>query len=232
MSRFVPLLLKTHDGHPLPHTFFEGDGAGLLVILPGLHYSSDGPLLYLLAKQLQGAGWDTLGLMYGFQALMSFPWTEHVAETLSETTDAIRAAIDHRAYSRVAIAGKSLGSMLLAQLCAPGVVPEDARVAHLTPPIGNATFDAVFASTRQPAYIAIGTADSFYSGEAVASLKARRSTLIRIVEGADHGMDVPGNLAASLRAVGQVVHDVETFFLTGEIAGLEGPASPAQVSSL
>ena len=226
MSRFVPLQLKMHDGRPLPHTFFEGEGAGLLIVLPGLHYGSDGPVLYHLAKQLQTAGWDTLGLMYGFQASVAVPWTDHVAEILAECEAAAREAMGRRAYPRLGFVGKSLGSIVLAQLCANGAVPDGATAAYLTPPMGNPLFDSTFVATRQPAYIAIGTADSFYSEQAVAELRARRPALVRVVKDADHGLDVPGDLAASLRAVGQVVEDASSFFLTGEIPGLEGAARP------
>ncbi len=225
MSRFVPLPLKMHDGRPLPHTFFEGDGAGLLIILPGLHYGPDGPLLYLLSKQLQGSGWDTLGLTYGFQATMAFPWTDHVEEILEECKAAAGEAMRRRAYPRLAFVGKSLGAIVLAYLCTSGVVPEDALVAHLTPPLGSPQFDGAFAAARQPTYIAIGKADSFYSEPALADLQAHRPALVRVVKDADHGMDVPGDLAASLRAVGQVVEDMTAFFLTGKIPGLKGAAA-------
>ncbi len=44
---------------------------------------------------------------------------------------------------------------------------------------------------------------------------------VRILEGADHGLDVSGDLAATLRVVGQVVEDTTAFFLTGRVPGLE-----------
>jgi hypothetical protein len=154
MSRFAPLPLKMHDGRPLPHTFFEGDGAGLLIIFPGLHYGPDGPLLYHLSKRLQGVGWDTLGLTYGFQAKMAFPWTEHVPEILAEGKSAAEEAMSRRAYPRLSFVGKSLGSIVLVQLCSVGVVPDKALVAQLTPPIGSPQFDSAFAATRPVVYIA------------------------------------------------------------------------------
>jgi hypothetical protein len=221
MAGFQTLPLKTHDGRSLPHTFHEGEGAGLLLVLPGLHYGPDGPVLYLLAKRLQEAGWDTLGLTYGFQAAMAFPWTEHAGETLSECRTALEQAVGRRAYPQVAVAAKSLGTILLVQLCAQGVVPDGARVAHLTPPMGNPAFDAAFGETRQPAYLAIGTRDSFYDASALRAVTDRRPAYVRVLEGADHGLDVMGDLAATLRVIGQVVEDASTFFLTGSVPGLD-----------
>jgi hypothetical protein len=214
MSRFIPLPLKTHEGRPLPHTFFEGDGSGLLIVLPGLHYGPDGPVLYHLAKRIQNSGWDTLSLTYGFQASMTFPWTEHVAETMAETTAAVREGIAHRRYPRLGIVGKSLGCIVLVQLCSQGVVPPEALAAYLTPPVGNPMFDSAFAATRQPAYIAIGTADSFYSDTALAGLQERRPALVRVVQGADHGIDVGGLQPRSRRQAGR---GPRRAFLTGEV---------------
>jgi len=226
VGAFNPLPLKTRDGRALPHTFYEGESAGLLVVLPGLHYGPDGPALYHLAKQLQGSGWDTLGLMYGFQAAMAFPWTDYAGETLSECGAALGEVLGRRAYPRVGIVGKSLGTILLVQLCAQGRVPESARVAHLTPPLGNPAFDATFRETRQPAYIAIGTRDTFYDEAAVRAVARMRSAYVRVLDGADHGLDVSGDLAATLRVVGQVVEDTTAFFLTGRVPGLETSQAP------
>jgi predicted alpha/beta-hydrolase family hydrolase len=210
----------------LPHTFYEGEGAGLLVVLPGLRYGPDGPVLYHLAKRLQGAGWDTLGLTYGFQAAMAFPWTDHAAETLSECAAAFGEALARRAYPRLGVAAKSLGTILLVQMCSQGVVPDGAHMAYLTPPLGNPIFDSALGETLQPAYLAIGTRDSFYDAAAVEAAAGRPRTYVRVLEGADHGLDVAGDLAATLRVVGQVVEDAAGFFLTGNVPGLSPPSPP------
>jgi hypothetical protein len=159
--------------------------------------------------------------MYGFQAAMAFPWTDYAGETLSECGAALGEVLVRRAYSRVGIVGKSLGTILLVQLCTQGLVPDSAWVAHLTPPLGNPAFDAAFRETRQPAYIAIGTRDTFYDEAAVRAVAGMRPAYVRILDGADHGLDVGGDLAATLRVVGQVVEDTTAFFLTGRVPGLE-----------
>jgi hypothetical protein len=57
----------------------------------------------------------------------------------------------------------------------------------------------------------MGTADRFYDPLALERLKAGRPFELVLVEGADHSMDVPGDLAASLQAVRQVVTAVLEF---------------------
>jgi hypothetical protein len=223
MGAFLPLSLKTEDGRPLPHQYYEGDAAGLLIVLPGLHYGPDGPALYLTGKLLQRAGWDLLGLTYGFQTDPQLAWTERLNETLAETKTAIAVALGRRHRPLLGVVGKSLGSLLLAQLCGAGSIPKEARLAYLTPPIGNPFFDDGFAASTQSAYLAIGTADNFYNPEALQSLRDRRPFLARVLQGADHGLDVVDDLPATLRVVGQVAEDCAAFMRFGEVPGLESP---------
>jgi hypothetical protein len=57
----------------------------------------------------------------------------------------------------------------------------------------------------------MGTADRFYDPRALERLQAARPFELVLVEGADHSMDVPGDLAASLQALRQVVAAVLGF---------------------
>jgi hypothetical protein len=69
-------------------------------------------------------------------------------------------------------------------------------------------------------HIAIGTRDSFFNEEAVRAVADRPVTYVRILEGADHGLDVNGDLTATLRVVGKVVEDTTAFFTSGRVPGL------------
>jgi pimeloyl-ACP methyl ester carboxylesterase len=72
-------------------------------------------------------------------------------------------------------------------------------------------FDPIFNQTDQPAYVVIGTQDRFYDPQALESLLAGRPFELTVIKGADHSMDVTGNLKASLEAVKMVVGEVLEF---------------------
>lgn len=211
----------------MPHTFYRQESApgGLLIVLPGLHYGPDGPLNYHVSHGLRAKEWDTLGLTYGFQAAVKSGYMESWLTTLDECRDAIRHSVECRPYPIVAVVGKSLGSSLLATLGAEMPELATARLAHHTPPLGMPSIDDLLATARQPMYLALGTADNFYDPSRLSALRARRPMLVRVIEGADHGMDVPGDLQATMRAVRQVVEDTLSFVLTGTVDGLGGPAA-------
>lgn len=207
MAELTSLGLQTADGRPLPHKFYRqaNDPVGLLITFPGNHYGMDAPLLYYPCELLQASGWDTLALSYGFQSAGGELADEALPGLIGETTAAVRAALAVRSYPRVALLGKSLGAGLVAYLC--GAEPDlaQARAAYLTPALGTPLFDPLMARTSQPALLAIGTADRFYDREVLDKLRAARPLELVRVGGADHSMNVPGDLEASLAALQQVV---------------------------
>ena len=213
MAELVSLRLTTADGRPLVHKFYRHpkDAAGLLVIFPGNHYGVDGPLLYYPSKLLGTQGWDTLAVSYGFQTAMREPFADGLESLVSECVTAITAAIDGRQYSRIGLIGKSLGAGVVAYLCGHRPELAGARAAYLTPALGTPFFDPFFVKTSQPAYLAVGTHDRYYSAEVLERLQAQRPFELALIEGADHSLDISGDLPGSMEAAGRAVAGLVAF---------------------
>jgi hypothetical protein len=64
--------------------------------------------------------------------------------------------------------------------------------------------------------LAQGTADSFHDTAALEALRETRSFSLTVVEGADHSLIVPGDLAASIAALDRVTREVIAFFTAPE----------------
>jgi len=215
VSKVVRLPLETYDGRPLTNKFYrqDSDPKGLLITLPGNHYGVDGPLLYYPSELLREAGWDTLTLTYGYQTAGVEFGHEAAPGVLQECQDALQFVLSERIYPCIGLVGKSLGCFIIAQLCSILHGLEKARCVYLTPPIGTPFFDQTFLQTDQPAHLAIGTKDRFYSPQALEELQGVRCFSLTLIEGADHSMDVAGDLHASLEAVRIVVQDAIDFLL-------------------
>jgi hypothetical protein len=213
----VNLDLKTVDGRPLIHKFYQQSEMvkGLLLIFPGNHYGVDGPLLYYPGELLRDQGWDTLAVSYGFQTAGKGPFEEGLDVLLDECRSAAKAALDVRDYPRVGLVGKSLGAAVVAQLCVGDQGFSEARAGYLTPALGTPFFDPLFIETSQSAFVAVGTADRFYSSEALEELRSKKPFELALVEGADHSMNVSGDLAASTESVRKVVEGLLTFLTNG-----------------
>lgn len=215
MANLVKLPFVASDGSPLIHKFYrqEDEPSGLLVTLPGNHYGVDGPLLYYPSELLCTAGWDTLALTYGYQKAGEEFHHDMVPSVVQECQVAIQLTISKRDYPRIGLVGKSLGAFVIAQLCSMEEGFEAIRCVYLTPPIGTPFFDPFFLQTAQPAHLAIGTKDRFYQSQALEDLQAKRAFGLTLIEGADHSMDVAGDLDASIEAVRRVTQDGVEFLL-------------------
>jgi hypothetical protein len=215
MVHLESLPLVASDGRPLVHKFYRqtGDPSGLLLALPGNHYGVDGPLLYYPSKLLRDLDWDTLALSYGFQTLGVEFDHEMVPGVVQECQGAVRIILSERIYSKIGLVGKSLGSFIIAQLCSIEEALGDARCLYLTPPLGTPFFDQLLQQGTQPAHIAIGTEDRFYNPLALEDLSEKRSFGLTLIENADHSMDVPGDLRASIEAVRRVTQEGVDFIL-------------------
>jgi len=213
MPDLVRLPLRSVDGRPLPHKYFRNPeaAAGLIVTLPGNLYGPEGALLFYPSVLLGAMGWDTLAVTYGFQSAMTGAGPEAVAGAMEESASAVRAALERRSYPRIGLIGKSLGCAIAAQLCASERVLASARAVYLTPMIGTALFDPLFAKTAQPAYMAQGTADGFYDSAALEVLRRKRPFSLTLIENADHSLIVPGDLRGSVAALERVTREVMAF---------------------
>ncbi len=215
MFERVQLPLKTAEGRPLMHKFYRQVESveGLLITFPGGNYGIDGPMLYYPSELLVASGWDSLALTYGYQSSMEPFAMDTIPGLLRECRGAVETVLAEREYPRIGLVGKSLGAGVVAHLIQTDPSLASARAVYLTPPLGKSFYDPIFMQTEGPALLAVGTKDRFYDPEALESLRAVRPFELILVEGADHSMDIVGDLGASIDAVKRVTNGVLAFLL-------------------
>ena len=215
MFEFARLPLMSAGGRPLVHKYARhpDEPQGLVCFFPGQYYGVDGPLLYYLSDLLARSGWDTFALTYGFQMTMEPVSAGVMGATLDECREAVRRVLRERDYGRIALVGKSIGTGVVAHLCLEEPQCAQARTVYLTPTLEVPLFDPLFARTSQPALLAMGTADPFYSQAALDRLRLQRPFSLCLIEGADHSLVIPGDLDASLEALRKVLRAAEGFML-------------------
>ena len=204
--------LVAEDGKLLRHKYFQQEGvpAGLLITFPGDNYGVDGPLLYYPSQLFWAQGWDTAAITYGYQSAGKPFSPLAIADVLSECQRAVSTLLAERPYPQLVLMGKSMGSSLVALLCQQMVLPPRTRAVYLTPALGP-MFNPGFLETTQPAMLVIGTDDRFFDAAALSELQKRRAFHLVQVDAADHSMNIPGDLAASLEAVQHVTEAVNGF---------------------
>jgi predicted alpha/beta-hydrolase family hydrolase len=183
------------DLNPGEAVLHEGDPARCAVVLPGVRYFSQAPLLWFAREAAQAAGWSVLEV--GERA----PADEEPFEWMRKrAASALEAASD---AGTVVVIGKSLGSA-----AAPLAAERGLAAVWLTPLLVRPEVVAALASASAPALLVGSAADPTWSdGEQPGS----DSIELLEFEGLDHSLQVEGDPLASLDVLRQVTERIGAF---------------------
>jgi hypothetical protein len=169
------------------------------ILAPGGNYGADGPLLMYARLAVHRRGGHTHPITWEFAEGPDFRQQRgRVASQVNSAVDEMTAATG----AAPIIIGKSLGS-----LAAPVVADHGLTAVWFTPLLTDEPTVAALRRATGPCLLVGGTADQFWDGQTARSIT---SDVVEI-DGADHGMFVPGQLAASATVLGQVITAVEDF---------------------
>ncbi|WP_202806716.1 alpha/beta hydrolase [Kribbella catacumbae] len=186
------------------------------VILPGGMFGPFAPLLMFSADAAERRGarltpvwWDEPDRPMTLTPEERGPWVVGQLERAAPSLRSAEAAVEAKAEAGAGPAGegtlivaKSLGThaaVVAAELALPAV--------WLTPVLTSEWVVDGLRRATAPFLLVGGTADSLWDS----GLARELTPYVMEVEGADHGMYVPGRLAASTAVLGQVATAVEDF---------------------
>lgn len=175
-------------------------GGRAAVVVPGQAYSTDGPLLMYAALAAERRGGQVHRISWTVPAFgaadAARAW---VTGQVSEAVDALTAA---SGVAAPVVIAKSLGT-----LAAPLAARRGLPAVWLTPLLTDEPTVAALRQASAPCLLIGGSADAVWDGGLARSVTPH----VLEIEGADHGMFLPGRLAASASVLGQVVTAVEDF---------------------
>jgi hypothetical protein len=172
------------------------------VVVPGGRYGPHAPLLEYAADAAEARGARVRALEWGPPAELFSSDGLISAACAAWVRDQVAPVLDEAASPPLVI-GKSLGSFA-ATLAAERGLP----AVWLTPLLRDNVVVGALRSSTAPCLLVGGTADvSYWDGALARTL----SPHVFEVDGADHGMYVPGPLAASAAVLGLVATAVERF---------------------
>jgi hypothetical protein len=156
----------------------EGDPARCAVLLPGVRYFSQAPLLWFAREAAQARGWSVVEVDERAPADQEpFAWMREQAQRALDATDA----------ELTVVVGKSLGSVAAPMVSGPAV--------WLTPLLVRPEIVEALASASAPALL-IGSRDdpTWSDGE----LPENPALEVLELDGLDHALQVKGDPLASL----------------------------------
>ena len=196
---------NTFISHPVPSQH-------LGVILPGYRHSPDKADLNYAGRILREQGADLLRVEYVYYQT-NFPQQSESEQNrwLSEDVfAALNVCLSLRSYSKITLVGKSLGTKAMGSL----IVDErfqNASCVWSTPPLTDEWLCKQIEKSRPRPLFIMGTADKFYRPEILKQLERATNGKSVIIEGADHGLEVPENIPKSLMALNQIVQALQEY---------------------
>ncbi len=207
----------------VPNTLFwqEHDTDHLTLILPGLTYTAQMPLLYYPTTLSLSHGSDVLWVQYAYDQQPDYQKASDAEKErwlFEDVFAAYQSIIAQRAYRRLTLIGKSLGTNAMLHLLLSANLPEEIDCIWLTPMLRREHYRRQFQQLEGHAarsLFVIGTADRGYHPDHVAEVEAVTSGQSVLVDGANHDLEIEEHLMQSLHALMQIMHAVQ-LFLTGE----------------
>jgi hypothetical protein len=171
----------------------EGDSSRCAVILPGVRYFSQAPLLWFAREAAQAHGWSVLEVdEHAPNEEEPFEWMRGQA----------RQALDAAAGAELTVVvGKSLGSVAAPLVTGPA--------AWLTPLLIRPEVVEALGSAEAPTLLVGSPDDPTWNGGAVPDNPALEKLEL---PGLDHSLQVPGDPSASIDALRTVIDRLGAFY--------------------
>ena len=170
----------------------EGDPRRCAVVLPGIRYFSQAPLLWFAREAAQAGGWSVVEVDERAPGDEEpFEWMRGQAE---RALDAARGA------ETIAVIGKSLGSIAVTLWSGPAV--------WLTPLLDRQEVAAAVRGASAPTLLVGSPADPTWNGGIETGNPAIE---VLEIDGLDHSLQVSGDPMASLDALREVTARASSF---------------------
>jgi hypothetical protein len=170
------------------------------------------PPLYYTGLVLLEQGADLLRVDYAYYQtnFMQQAETERDRWISSDVLAACAAGLSQRSYEKITLVGKSLGTLAMGHLLADPRF-QGATCLWFTPLLTVEWLCSRIEQLQPPSLFIIGTADQFYKPEILEHLEQVTGGRVTVIEGANHGLEIPGDIPRSLMALNQMVVAVQEF---------------------
>lgn len=217
----VTTLNATGYDAPVPNTHWTVGSDTLLIMLPGMGYSNQMPLMFYLHQLALARKWDVLQVDYDYRDIPRETSAEEwSARMYADTHPLIEAALARGEYHHIVLAGKSIGTNVMTTLLRRGF---DKSTAHiwLTPLLRSKAVRQAVMST--PKSVAVFGDEDFAIAEVNLGAIFQAGVQLIILPGGDHGMITKNGVPESIAGLAQIVFELDTWL--GQNVGTTGEKS-------
>ena len=151
----------------IPNTYFrqEKKSDRLSLILPGLNYSCDMPLLYYSTQVMLAAGADVVQVKYDYtqtERNQASSIRERFSQMKADVTQMAKVALQQRSYKHLTLIGKSLGTLAIPYLLGADLPVQPQTCIFLTPIVNELLPALQLIQQCTHTFFVIGTQDHYY----------------------------------------------------------------------
>jgi hypothetical protein len=196
------LPITASNGQPLANRFFRQSQPTnrLALVLPGINYNADMPLIYYTTQVLQIHGADVLQLRLDYQdlAYQKAPVEGRLSWMAHDAHAGLAAGLAAGSYQQVILAGKSIGTLSMALLLAQSAGLDQAVTVWLTPLLHDPLVVTAALGHAGSSFFMAGSDDKTFDPQTMQRIKDRTAAQVWIAEDADHSLEIPGDPLQSL----------------------------------
>jgi hypothetical protein len=209
------LPISSSDGLPLANLFLQREPPTnrLAMVLPGINYNADMPLIYYLTQVLQFHAIDVLQLRPDYQspAFQKAPVEERLSIMAHDTRAGLSAGLAAGSYQQVILAGKSIGTLSMALLLAASTGLDQAVTVWLTPLLHDPLVVKAAQGHAGPSFFMAGSGDKTFDPQAMQRIQDHTAAQVWVAGGADHSLEIPGDPLQSLNFLVSGMQAFSTF---------------------
>ncbi len=208
--------IKGYDDKRLKNKFYRqpNQTSKVALVFPGLAYNSTMPLLHYSIQAILASGINVLAVDYDYsnnQEFLQKPIRARNDWLIGDVEAALEHIVKEEKQDVVCLAGKSLGTLAVGHLLETRENLRDAKTIWLTPLIKNPDLIEQMLTYMKDAIMVIGTSDSQYDNSIIDRLNAATQLGGIVVEGANHSLEIEGDVTKSLGVLMQVVTIIQQF---------------------
>lgn len=210
-----PLDIQGYHEKAVPNRFFRnvGPANGLALILPGLRYTCDMPLLFYPTKLLLHKGFDVLQLHtdYADDKFSNNSPDRQIDWLGADAGRALQAGLAQREYPHLVLIGKSIGTLAMSVLLLNQPELRSRVTIWLTPLFRLPLVEQATQQLSAPALFVGGTGDHTFDENRLEYLQEVIPARSLVYENADHSLEVQGDLPRSLDIMKEMMRGLSDF---------------------
>jgi hypothetical protein len=200
----------------IPNTYFchEKKSDHLSLILPGLNYTCDMPLLYYTTQVMLATGADVVQVKYDYtrtQARQASSLTERFSQMKVDVIQMAQLALQQREYKHLILIGKSLGTLAIPYLLKENLPVPPQTCIFLTPILHELMPALELIQQCSHTFYVIGTRDHYYDPDLITHFRTENTDNFMTIDGANHSLEIPGEIMQSLSQLEIIIKRIQLF---------------------